>query len=115
MDEKTCASCGRRIKYQKRWRKTWENVRYCSHSCRREKLDKTDCLLEQSLLALLETKPTICPTEAAQAISKDWQSLHERSRRAARRLVSAGKVEMVQNGRVVDASTAKGPVRLRLR
>jgi hypothetical protein len=38
----------------------------------------------------------------------------EPSRRAARRLVAQGLVEITQKGRVVDPSTAKGPIRIRL-
>jgi hypothetical protein len=34
-------------------------------------------------------------------------------RRAARRLVAAGELELVQHGRVVDPSTATGPVTIR--
>ena len=32
---------------------------------------------------------------------------------AARRLVDRGEVEILQGGRVVDPSTAKGPIRIR--
>ena len=42
-----------------------------------------------------------------------WRELMEPARRAARRLVAAGRLEITQQGRVVDPSTAKGPVRLR--
>lgn len=35
-------------------------------------------------------------------------------RRAARRLVAAGAVEICQGGRVVDPSHARGPIRIRL-
>jgi hypothetical protein len=38
---------------------------------------------------------------------------HE-ARRAARRLVAEGRVEITQSGRVVDPSTAAGPIRIRL-
>lgn len=34
---------------------------------------------------------------------------------AARRLVAAGKAEILQKSKVVDASTAKGPIRIRLK
>ena len=37
----------------------------------------------------------------------------ERSREAARRLVADGEIVITQRGRVVDPSTAKGPIRLR--
>ncbi|EFQ84247.1 hypothetical protein HMPREF0063_10963 [Aeromicrobium marinum DSM 15272] len=37
----------------------------------------------------------------------------EPARRAARRLVEAGRVQITQAGHVVDPSTAKGPIRIR--
>lgn len=37
----------------------------------------------------------------------------EQARMAARRLVAAGRAEVTQAGRVVDPSTAKGPIRVR--
>jgi hypothetical protein len=37
----------------------------------------------------------------------------EPARRAARRLVDAGEVEITQGGSVVDPLTAKGPIRIR--
>jgi hypothetical protein len=39
----------------------------------------------------------------------------EPARRAARRLVAQGSVEITQHGRVVDPSTARGPIRIRTR
>ena len=61
---------------------------------------------------------TICPSEAARAVAGDadedaWRALMEPARRAARRLVAAGEVEITQGGKVVDPSTAKGPIRIR--
>jgi hypothetical protein len=37
----------------------------------------------------------------------------EPARRAARRLVADGVVDITQGGNVVDPSTAKGPIRIR--
>ena len=37
----------------------------------------------------------------------------EPARKAARRLVSAGKIVITQGGAIVDPSKAKGPIRLR--
>jgi len=42
-----------------------------------------------------------------------WRALLEPALRAARRLVVAGEVEITQGGRVVDPSTAKGPIHIR--
>ena len=52
--------------------------------------------------------------EAARAVGgDDWRPLMEPARAAARRLVARGQVEITQGGRVVDGSTAKGPIRIR--
>ena len=66
-------------------------------------------------LDLHHSHESICPSEAARAVGgEDWRPLMEPARRAARRLVAAGDLEITQGGRVVDPSTAKGPIRLRL-
>lgn len=119
-EPKTCASCGRAIEWRKKWERDWDSVRYCSDACRRRKVDTTDRRLEESVLELLSRRAsgaTICPSDAARAVGGDqgdgWRELMEPARRAARRLVAAGEVEITQGGRVVDASTAKGPIRIR--
>lgn len=42
-----------------------------------------------------------------------WRERMEEVRRAARLLVAAGQVEIMQKGRIVDPSTARGPIRIR--
>ncbi len=73
--------------------------------------------LSETILSLLAARAdgaTICPSEAARAVgSDDWRDLMEPARRAARRLVAAGAVEITQGGEVVDPSTATGPIRIR--
>ncbi|HYN32685.1 MAG TPA: DUF3253 domain-containing protein, partial [Ilumatobacteraceae bacterium] len=55
-----------------------------------------------------------CPSEAARSVDpKGWQALMEPARCAARRLATAGAVEITQGGRVVDPSSCKGPIRIR--
>jgi hypothetical protein len=99
------------------WEKNWEEVRYCSERCRRRKVRPVDAALEASILALLDERArsaTICPSEAARSVDPNgWEALMEPARRAARRLVDAGEVEITQGGRVVDPSTCKGPIRIR--
>ena len=34
---KVCAGCGRPFAWRKRWEKVWDEVRYCSERCRRER------------------------------------------------------------------------------
>ncbi len=45
----------------------------------------------------------------------EWRPLMQPTRDAAARLVARGLLEITQKGQVVDPSTAKGPIRLRLR
>ncbi len=112
-----CVACGRRIEWRRKWARAWEQVRYCSAGGRRHGVTDTDRRLEQAILDLLGTRAataTICPSEAARAVGAEgWRELVEPARRAARRLVDAGAVEITQGGRVVDPSTARGPVRIR--
>ena len=80
-------------------------------------MDDVDQRLERAIGALLDDRrpgATICPSEAARAVGgDDWRPLMEPARAAARRLVARGDVEITQGGRVVDGSTAKGPIRIR--
>ena len=116
-----CAVCGRHIEWRAKWARDWEQVRHCSTACRRRGLGPTDTALEDAVRDLLATRArtaTICPSEAARRVATDrgepeWKPLMEPARMAARRLVARGEVEIVQAGRVVDPSTAKGPIRIR--
>jgi hypothetical protein len=57
---------------------------------------------------------TLCPSEVARRVGgEDWRKLMEPTRQAARRLVAKGRLEILQGGRRVDPSHAKGPIRLR--
>ena len=125
---KTCAACGRTIEWRKKWERDWPHVRFCSDACRRHKLTASDQALEQAILQLLSERgrdKTICPSEAARAVaaateasaenSAAWQPLMEPARAAARRLAAAGRILITQGGHTVDPSTARGPIRLKLR
>ncbi|TNE90480.1 MAG: DUF3253 domain-containing protein [Deltaproteobacteria bacterium] len=103
--------------WRKAWAETWDEVRYCSAGCRKHKPGPIDRALEQAITDLLAARgagKSICPSEAARAVAEDWRPLMARARSAARRLVAAGEVEITQKGRPVDASTARGPIRIRL-
>ncbi|MDQ2852640.1 DUF2256 and DUF3253 domain-containing protein [Dermatophilaceae bacterium Sec6.4] len=121
-EPKSCAACGRRIEWRKKWARDWEQVRYCSASCRKHGVTAVDAQLEQTILELLDSRArsaTICPSDAARIVGASaanpdgWRDLMEPARRAARRLVNAGDVVITQGGRIVDPSTAKGPIRIR--
>ena len=118
VESKTCVACGRRIEWRKKWARDWDAVKYCSDACRRRGVSPVDQQLENTILDLLAQRgrdKTICPSDAARAVGTDdtWRELMEPARRAARRLVDRGEVEITQAGHVVDPSTAKGPIRIR--
>lgn len=117
-DTKVCVSCGREMRWRKSWAKNWDEVRYCSDACRKAKVNDTDRSLEAAIQTLLNQRArdaTICPSEAARLVGGDeWRELMEPARRAARRLVAQGVVEITQEGMVVDPSTVKGPIRIRV-
>ena len=116
-EARTCASCGRRIEWRAKWASNWDDVKYCSAACRGHGVSATDLLLEETIATLLNARArtsTICPSDAARAVGDDqWRGLMEPARRAARRMVARGELQITQGGMVVDPSTAKGPIRLR--
>lgn len=109
--------------WRKQWAKNWAEVKFCSDACRKRRVRDVDVALEAEIMRLLQERgagKTICPSEAARSVAgseerEAWEPLMEPARAAARRLVSKGALEITQGGHVVDPSTAKGPIRLRLR
>lgn|GEM_PF-1008359 len=105
----TCLVCGRALPATGGSR--------CSRACAAVGLDAVDARLESTILALLLARArdaTICPSEACRVVFGDVDSAHmEQTRRAARRLVAAGRIVITQKGVVVDPSRARGPIRLR--
>jgi hypothetical protein len=137
---KSCKTCGRPFVFQKKWTQDWDIIKFCSDTCRNQKAAASDAALEQAILTLLaervatgDSGKTICPSEAAKLVAgdaggpsgsardkekshrRDWEALMEPARAAARRLVIQGKILLTQHNQVVDPSTAKGPIRLKLR
>lgn len=120
---KVCIVCGREIQWRRKWQNNWHQIEYCSRACRKSGLTKIDIDLEKAILRLLRSRKTgasICPSEAVRELvhfddQSQWQSLMEPARRAARRLVHLGKIQIMQGASVVNPSKFKGPIRLRLK
>lgn len=119
LPEKVCAVCGRSFAWRKKWARDWEQVKYCSDGCRRRGVSADDPDLETAILSMLAGRTaaaTICPSEVARQVAPDgWRGRMEDVRRAARRLVDRGLIEITQGGVVVDPSRARGAIRLRRR
>jgi hypothetical protein len=121
--EKLCKTCGRPFAWTEKRAQDWDVAKFCSQTCSGyapgERLDE----LEAAILELLTERgpgKTICPSEAAKHVGgkearRDWEGLMEPAREAARRLAKAGRLRVTQKGKVVDATEAKGPIRLGLR
>lgn len=107
------------MQWRAKWANNWDAVRYCSDACRARGVTSIDRELERRILTLLDSRAasaTICPSDAARAVGgAEWRELMEPARRAARRLVAAGEVDITQGGAIVDPSSAKGPIRIRRR
>ncbi len=111
---KTCLTCGRIIEPRKKWEKNWDEIKYCSDRCRK---NKNVFRYEDQILDLLKSRgrdKTICPSEVLPIEQKSDKMIMENVRSAARRLVAEGKIVITQKGVIVDPSTAKGPIRLKL-
>jgi hypothetical protein len=37
LPQKTCATCGRPFAWRKKWAENWDEVKYCSERCRRNR------------------------------------------------------------------------------
>ncbi|MFI2792296.1 DUF3253 domain-containing protein [Haloferula sp. A504] len=116
-ESKICQRCGRTIEWRSKWKDHWDEVRYCSASCRKKPAKDRSAELKQAILELLRSRPrtaSICPSEAARLVDPaSWRDLMEPTRRAARLLHSEDQVSITQGGKAVDPSTAKGPIRIR--
>jgi len=80
-------------------------------------VDDVGARLQRTIGELLDQRrpdASICPSDAARALSPDhWRDLMPAARSAAGRLAAAGEVEVTQGGAVVDVGTSHGPVRVR--
>ena len=101
---------------RRKWARRGQRPTYCSERCRRYRLGPVDRALEEAITSLLRQRPanaTICPSEAArQVCPRDWRPLMEPARMAARRLAAADRIRVLQKGRAVDPSRARGAIRL---
>ena len=121
--EKICRSCGKAFAWSEGRAKDWDVAKYCSQACSGYAKGDRDKELETAILELLAERgagKTICPSEAAKRVGgtktrRDWEGLMEPVREVARRLVKAGRIVVTQKDKVVDAATARGPIRLRLK
>jgi hypothetical protein len=59
---------------------------------------------------------SICPSEAARAVTPEWRQKLTAVRRAAVRLAQAGRIDILRKGKPVDpGGDIKGVIRLRTR
>jgi hypothetical protein len=116
--EKICATCGRPFAWRKRWERVWVDVRHCSEGCRRGKTSSAGERFEQAIVALLASRgehASICPSEAARALSgQKFRSVMDPVRAAAFRLAGRGVVRLTQGETELRLDVVpRGPFRVR--
>ena len=82
-------------------------------ACARGVTRPSDSRIAEVLLDLAHQRgvgKTFCPSEAARALAPDWRALMPEVRRVAAQI----GLRATQKGVAVDATTAKGPIRLGL-
>ena len=105
--EKTCACCGRRFSWRKKWERDWEQVRYCSASCRRRKVGAADRAREDRIICALQSASIgHMPLSELARDSNEGECL----RQAARRFALEGRILIYQKGRPVEPRDIRGPV-----
>ena len=113
--DKICESCGRSFEFRKKWERDWDQIKYCSDECKKNK-NKFD--FKNQIMVLLNQRgsgKTICPSEVLSPELKQDNAMMEHVRRSARLLAAENTIEITQNGRPVDPSDFRGPIRLRLK
>jgi hypothetical protein len=120
---KICATCGRPFSWRKKWERNWDEIRYCSSACRGKKKRHAHGDLAELLMQMAQERfpKTLCPSEVARRYEQgrenqseeSWRQWMEPLRSAARLLVAAGRLEVLQKNQVVDAGSARGPIRIR--
>jgi hypothetical protein len=109
--DKTCLHCGRGFSWRKKWERSWDEVRFCSQSCRKrgpQDADRIEGLLQLLRAAPRRTLPLDSAAEATLGCSRD------QLRSSARLLVHAKKARIYQKGKLVLPDKAKGALELRL-
>ena len=106
------------MSWRRAWARDWDNVRWCSTACRRRGVRPEDLAIEQALMASLETvgatvDPMTVEFVGGSVRTERPEVRREAVRRAVRRLAARGEVEVLQRGRPVDPSTARGPIQMR--
>lgn len=105
--------------WRKAWARTWDDVRYCSDACRSRRGRGIDDHAQRLLLAAVVRSPSPIDPESVLAQLEPMRGslsdaqLREALRSAARRLAAAGEIDVIVQGRAVDASRLRGPMLVR--
>ena len=111
MKTKHCLSCGRPFSEQKRWEENWDNIKYCSQKCRRNKWDKKFENLEKFILN--NSNLNIVEVEENYFNKKNRDS-HEIVKSACRRLHLSGKITILQKGKPILSTNFRGKYEIKV-
>ena len=116
METKYCNSCGRPFNKQKRFQKNWEEIKYCSAKCRKDRLELKQVELEDFILKRLKSVSNICPSEIAIELygKEKMRQMMEPVRCACRRLHLRKKIIITQSKKPIKDLNFRGPIRIQL-
>ncbi len=120
MESKSCQWCFRPFEWRKKWELVWDQVKFCSDSCKKESKIKKNILehlaIEDQILKLtLERKPkSLCPSEIARNLFENWQPKMETVRQVCRKLHLEQKILITQQDMPIKEINFKGPIRIKL-
>ena len=120
---KVCSHCGRTFSWRKKWEHCWDEVKYCSASCRKSADSNLAVRAERSILDSLKVMPAgtpLNPDAVARQLEPDqtsrhWQHAVREVMHAARRLSRQNQIQITRKGKAVDPDDVRGVVRLRLK
>jgi hypothetical protein len=105
------------MQWRKAWEKNWDSIRYCSDSCRSDKLDKNSFHIREAILLLTKKSTPSRPVTQEDIVKYLWpdekMTRLEEVRRIARILHSEKLITIIQNGRPISDLNFKGPVQFR--
>ena len=95
-------------------KKNWDEIKYCSAKCRKERLETKQNELEEFILKKLTIVSNICPSQIATELYGEdkMKQMIEPVRCACRRLHQAKRLKITQNKKPVTSLNFRGPIRI---
>jgi hypothetical protein len=114
-NEKICQNCYLPFSWRKKLENVWEQVKFCSEKCRKQKSLKRKVAIENEILSLAAERgaTSFCASEVLRRLYENWRPQMAITRQVARKLMLEGKILVTQSGKPVKDLKFRGPIRLK--